>query len=111
MKLDKAIEYFENEVQFCKRAPAGNIAHGNSDFTRIMDASQTALEALREKQQRENPTPLNQEELRDMIGKPVWLVNESAGCGRWVIMSVSWLNISYAYKAYRYKPEEVCRNG
>ena len=111
MKTDKAIEYFENEVQFCKRAPAGNIAHGSSDFTRIMDASQTALDALREKKERENPTPLKPEELRDMIGKPVWLVNESTGYGCWVIMSVSWLNVSYAYKAYRYKPEEVQGDG
>jgi sugar phosphate isomerase/epimerase len=48
MTIDKAIEYFENEVRFCERAPAGNIVHCGTDWTRVLDASKTALDALRE---------------------------------------------------------------
>lgn len=111
METEKAIKYFEDEIRFCERAPAGNIAHKNADWTRILDASKAALEALKEKQERENPEPLKPEELWDMIGKPVWMVNENTGYGSWIIMSVSWLNQSYAFKVYRYKPREAQSDG
>lgn len=36
---------------------------------------QTALEALREKQERENPQPLTLEQLKERVGNPVWIVD------------------------------------
>ena len=55
--------------------------------------------------------PLTLDELREMDGEPVWLVNQNGG--RWVIMSGAYLcdsrkNADYGktWLAYRQKPEE-----
>ena len=55
MKTEQAIKHFENEIRFCERAPAGNIAHQTVDWVMVMEANRAALAALREKQARENP--------------------------------------------------------
>lgn len=54
MKLDRAIEYFEREVRFGERAPAGNIVQQTEDWTMALEANRAALAALREKQALEN---------------------------------------------------------
>ena len=53
-------------------------------------------------------TPLTFEELKGMIGEPVWIVDkiEGGGC-RWVIVSESLLGLFGGYTAYRNKSEEV----
>ena len=53
MTIERAIKYFEDEINFCERAPAGNIAHKNEDWVLVLEANRTALAALREKQERE----------------------------------------------------------
>ena len=53
MTIERAIKYFEKEIRFCERAPAGNVVHKNEDWVLIMEANRTALAALREKQERE----------------------------------------------------------
>lgn len=107
MKTEQAIKYFEGEIRFSERAPAGNIAHGTSDWTRILDASKTALKALREKLEREKPQPLTEEELRGMIGEPVWVKIKASGRGFWVIVDNAWLGMTSGFTAYRSKPVEV----
>lgn len=59
--------------------------------------------------------PLTLDELRQMDGEPVWLVNQNGG--RWVIMSGVYLwdsrkNADYGktWMAYRQKPEEDSYN-
>ena len=69
------------------------------------------LAELREIKQNRNE-PLTLDELRQIDGEPVWLVNQNGG--RWVIMSGAYLwdsrkNADYGktWLAYRQKPEEV----
>jgi hypothetical protein len=40
----------------------------------ISQALDMSIKALKEKQERENPQPLSLEELRQMNGKPVWII-------------------------------------
>lgn len=105
METEKAIKYFEDEIRFCERAPAGNIAHTNADWTRILAASKAALEALKEKRERENPKPLTVEELRGMIGEPVWVQVKSTESGYWSIVSRTLLGLADGFTAYRSKPD------
>ena len=104
MKLDRAIKHFENEVRFEERAPAGNPVHMTEDWTLILEANRAALAALREKQERENPEPLTEDELRGMLGEPVWC--EYYGGGSWFIVHESLFTILNGVTAYRYKPVE-----
>lgn len=106
METKKAIKHFEDEIRFCERATAGNIVQRTEDWTLTLEANKAALAALREKQERENPKPLTEEELRWMMGQPVWIVPIGAS-GKWAIMSNSLLSLRAGYLAYRYKPEEV----
>ena len=64
-----------------------------------------ALDALREKQERENPKPLTLDELRGMMGEPVWCVSESGAS--WFIVNKGLLSIVNGVTAYRHKPGEV----
>lgn len=105
MKTEKAIKYFEDEIRFCERAPAGNIAHKNADWTRILDASKAALEALKEKQERENQKPLTVEEMWAMLGEPVWVEAKNADGGYWSIVSRTLIGLAGGYTAYRSKPD------
>ena len=56
MKLDRVIKYFEDEIRFCERAPAGNIAQ-TDDWVLALEANRAALAALKEKLERENQKP------------------------------------------------------
>lgn len=111
MKTEQAIKYFEDEIRFCERAPALNDCQMTGDWIIIRDASKAAVEALREKQERENPKPLTLEEMRSMIGEPVWVkvndVGKIRGGGYWTIVSKAVIGLFDAFTAYRHKPEEV----
>lgn len=107
MKAETAIKYFENEIRLCKRAPALNGCEMTEDWMLTLEASKLAVEALIEKQERMNPAPLTIEELRSMIGEPVWVVVKSTGRGMWVIVDTTWIGLANGYTAYRHKPEEV----
>lgn len=61
-------------------------------------------ELLRE---RENPVPLTEDELRQMMGEPVWCVSESGAS--WFIVNKGLLSIANGIKAYRHKPGEMQR--
>ena len=87
----------------------------DSRYTILREALGMAISALR---QQETVTkcnglnePLTLDELREMDGEPVWLVNQNGG--RWVIMSGVYLwnsrkNADYGktWLAYLQKPEE-----
>lgn len=106
MNTERAIKYFEDEIRYCENAPALNGCEMTYDWMLTLEASRAALAALREKQERENPKPLTEDELRWMMGQPVWIVPLDAS-GKWAIMSNSLLSLRAGYLAYRYKPEEV----
>ena len=46
MEINKAIEYFEKEVEFCRKAPAGNPVETTTDWIMALEANKAALEAL-----------------------------------------------------------------
>ena len=104
MKTEQAIKFFEEEIRFCERAPAGNIAQQNGDWTMVLESDKAALAALREKLERENPKPLTEDELRQMLGEPVWC--EYDGGARWFIVGESLFTIINGVTAYRYRPAE-----
>ena len=77
------------------------------------------LDAIREKQERENPKPLTIEELHGMIGEPVWVQGPGLPqYGRWAIVEEAFGNSLYlvndftchdigkTWIAYRHKPKE-----
>lgn len=89
----------------------------------IAEAFTMAIDALREKVERENPAPLTIEELRQMHGEPVWLDDEKV----WGIINIDeygqWSGkpfVTFYYKSvrcdwniekraltcYRHKPKE-----
>ena len=82
-----------------------------------------AAAALREKAERENHKPLTLEELRQMDGKPVYVVSASRTGSGWVIFDChnddgfgmcdeTWYfakSYGKAWIAYRHKPKEVTK--
>lgn len=48
-----------------------------------------ALAALRNQQERENPKPLTLEELKERVGKPVWVTHKDGSGARWGIVDVN----------------------
>ena len=120
MKTEQAIKYFEDEIRFCESAPALNNCQRPGDWLLIREACKAAVEALREKQERENPKPLTIDEMRQMIGEPVWcqVMEPSARCvknggGYWAIASGTLMKLIRMHggiTAYRHKPEEVQRD-
>ena len=105
MNTEKAIKYFEDEIRFCEYSPAGNPVHAATDWVRVLDANRSALAALKEKQDRENPAPLTNDELRQMFGEPVWCIYE--GGSSWFVVTDSLFTVINGITAYRHKPEEV----
>lgn len=75
-----------------------------------------ALEALREKQERENPEPLTLEKLREMREEPVWGLHKDYDAGTWLIATCGWIRdysrslvdakamIKDGWKFYDHKP-------
>ena len=89
----------------------------------LAEAFHMALEALREKAEREDNKPLTLEELRQMDGKPVYIVSASRTGSGWVIFDIhnddgfgmcdeTWYfakSYGKAWIAYRHKPKEVTK--
>lgn len=84
------------------------------------EAHQMAIVALREQEEREDPKPLTIEELKGMIGEPVWVQGPGLPqYGRWAIVedavgnSLILVNdftchdIGKTWEAYRHKPKEA----
>lgn len=67
------------------------------------------IELMEEESARKNPRPLTEEELRSMIGEPVWMVSPYVTMreGRWEIVDDDFFDIFAGDTAYRYKPEEA----
>jgi len=87
-----------------------------------------AIDALREKAEREDPQPLTIEELQQMDGEPVWVKNRNAdrGEGEWCVICLYYNKLDFdasipgvesywhpsneygkTWTAYRHKPKEV----
>lgn len=65
-------------------------------------------DAIREKQERENPQALAAEDLRDMDGEPVWVVPKDECCPpHWRIWDNDEPCDTQVFDAYRYQPEEA----
>lgn len=61
--------------------------HGTPEIQEWKQEYQLAIEALCEKQERENPQPLTLEELRGMAGQSVWIITlRNRECSHWVIL-------------------------
>lgn len=111
----------EEAIKFAKYAPTFAIEPEVQEFYRMCE------EALRAKQERENPKPLTLDELRGMVGEPVyisdmgerfgpldgWPVIEEVGYNLIVIRGGGWLTLreyGKTWLAYRNKPKEVEKN-
>lgn len=81
MNTEQAIEIIECFF----RESDNKCANGECDFASPMcqydreAAFEIALSALREKAERENPKPLTLEQLKERVGKPVWIQKEHYG--------------------------------
>lgn len=92
---------------------------GRTALNSVVEALEMAITALREKAERENPQPLTLEELRGMIGKPVYVVGCGGGgweifegcddCGFWCADESFYSAGGYdkSWTAYRHKPKEA----
>lgn len=78
MTVEQAIEIIERKSS----TPDGNETFGED----IEPAYNIALSALRAQQQRENPQPLTSEELRQMIGEPIFIKRKYEAVGHWKIL-------------------------
>lgn len=104
MDVNKAIDYFKQEIRFCKEAPVLNGCQMTDDWTLMMEVSKLAVKALEAMQERMNPQILTLDELKQMDGEPVWVVDRY-GNGRWAIVSFGLLSVYNGLDAYRHKPE------
>ena len=80
---------------------------GQYPHIHLAEAMQMAIEALREKAERENPKPLTIEELRQMDGEPVWVKELSE-----LIDQTGWALVEVAdrgtYKGIPYVKCHIC---
>lgn len=103
-----------------KQAAAMGYMAAAAVHKRDMEAHQLAITALREKAEREDSKPLTIEELKQMIGEPVWVQGPGIPeYGRWAIVEDAFGNslflvndftchdIGKTWEAYRHKPKEV----
>ena len=104
--IERAIQYFEQEIRFCENAPTLNGCEMTEDWLLTRDACKLAVEALKEQQARQNPKPLTMEEMWAMLEEPVWVAVKDSDFGYWSIMSRTLMGLAGGYTAYRYKPEE-----
>lgn len=108
-----------------------NALHQSMKPTISEAAKVTAMVALLEKMERENPQPLTKDELREMEGQPVWIhtfssKNKKTYISEWALVaSVGQTFVTFArcqvhgriekmfseygktWLAYKYKPREV----
>ena len=86
----------------------------------IAEALHMALDALREKAERDDPKPLTLEELRQMDGESVWIVWPDGRIKSqwWIVKSPDWYLMEFddpiaekrygsVWIAYRHKPRDV----
>lgn len=85
----------------------------------LNEAMLLGIAALREKAEREEPKPLSINELKQMIGEPVWvqgpgqpeygrwaIVEDAFGNSLYLLNDYTCHNIGKTWLAYRYKPKE-----
>lgn len=90
MNTKQAIEIIETSLVAEKHLTAQGL-----NCEPLIMAHEAALQALREKEERENPKPLPLEELIAVNEEPVWIWFIDAP-GRWVIRnSLCWVDSSY----------------
>jgi hypothetical protein len=73
MKYDKAIAYFEDAVRESDEIISDCSEALQTELTEQRWHFVTALSALRAQQERENPKPLTLEELKERVGRPVYM--------------------------------------
>lgn len=106
MTIQQAIARIEDHVRVHRI--------GEPPHIHIGEALQMAIEALREKAERENPKPLTIKELRGMMGEPVYVVG--CGGGHWEIFedyndASFWRSDGAFYMAKSYgKTWHACRH-
>ncbi len=93
---EKAIENLKETLEFV----ANTSYEINRD--RRCRAIELAIEVLQEKAERENPKPLTLEQLRERIGKPVYVVHFSSSCSlkkpsEWLILKSCNPTIDYPF--------------
>ena len=78
MTIQQAIDYlsvkYKSSMTCYHQAVDMRLYKAAEVHRRDFEATQIALETLREKAEREDPRPLTPDELRQMIGQPVWTV-------------------------------------
>lgn len=103
-----------------ERMKVKNYAISGYEVKELQPAFELAVTALREKEEREDPKPLTIDELKQMIGEPVYLVYAFAEPCEWVVFDHHnddgfgtpdnswWFAKGYgtAWIAYRHKPKE-----
>lgn len=108
-----SLSLFNSKVLHEKAIKRGFV-EAAEEHKRYMEAEQMAIDALREKAEREDPKPLTIEDLRKMDGEPVWL-NVASGVYGLVDSpdGIVWLDrggciciSNLEGKAYRHKPKE-----
>lgn len=125
--IERAIQYFKQEIRFCENAPALNGCEMTEEWLLTRDACKLAVEALKNLRVLESNfrvnEPLTLDELQKMNGQPVWIAEENA----WGIVAVDscglyedrpfvkfrydtiWCDYDIERRnlhCYRYKPEE-----
>lgn len=115
MTIEEAIEkmqYFHGKMQF----NVSFAVHNNLPVLNLesgVEAYAMAIEALKEKAERENPTPLTIEELVQMDGVPVWIKDKHSSGYEFSEDAADYFegrNIKEygkAWIAYRNKPKET----
>ena len=117
--IDKIQLHRCNSERLHGQALARGFVEAAEEFKKYMEAEQMAIDALREKAERENPQPLTIEELKQMVGWPVWvqgpglpqygrwaIVEDAFGNSLYLVNDFTCHNIGKTWFAYRHKPKE-----
>ncbi|QIB68250.1 hypothetical protein Ami103574_02500 [Aminipila butyrica] len=78
-----------NDTEAIQRIKEFGLHHAIQDLphsSRTVEAFEIAIQALQEKAARENPRPLTLEQLKERIGKPVWITDRHGKGGIWAIV-------------------------
>lgn len=134
MTREEAINVLVNEKECVLRETCERLECASCELVmpvgNILSAYDIAIDVLREQEERENPTPLTLDELRQMDGEPVWLETGEVSigeqiCGSWEIFIGRESAIYYftrrkrgffaehygkTWLAYRSKPKEAMKN-
>lgn len=103
LDIKKVIEKFE---YLAAGAPFGNISYGCTG-AEIADMFRMAAQALREKQEYENPKSLTIEELKTRVNTPVWIESMDKERKRWTILTPFYVFDGYGqtWLAYNKPPK------